>query len=315
MKVNLITKENFYSSLRKRPWIKDYLAMYSSLFDGFTTDPDLMLIPVDDHVAHRGDGVFEIMKCVNGKVYKLKEHLQRLETSAERISLELPPEYSHIEEIIDKVIELGGKKDCLIRILVSRGPGSFNVNPYDCPQSYLYVNSYVYHRPPERYYREGVSVITSGIPVKKSFFATIKSCNYLPNVLMKMEAFQDGADFSVALDEEGFIAEGATENIAVLGKDNILRFPKFKKTLSGITAQQVFRFAERLKEEGILNGVKFDDIPLSDAYSAKEVMLTGTTIDIVPVVRYDNHMIGDGKPGPVYKRLLKMLKEDMGCLA
>ncbi len=311
MQIRLITKQNIFSHLKKRPWQENYLAMYSSLFQGFTTDPELMVIPVDDHVAHRGDGVFEVMRCVNGKVYKLEEHLARLERSAMKISLSLPPEYSRIREIIDELIKLSGEKDLLIRILVSRGPGSFSVNPYDCPESYIYVNSIKYKPPPARFYEKGVSLITSCVPIKKSFFATIKSCNYLPNVLMKMEAIHAGADFSVALDEDGFLAEGATENIAVLGEDNVLRFPKFERTLAGITAQQVFRFAEELVQQGFLASVRFDDIPKEAAYKAKEILLTGTTIEVVPVVKYDNHIIGDGKPGEVFKRLLNMLREDM----
>ena len=313
MQIKLVTKENLFSNLKKRPWLKNYLAMYSTLFQGFTKDPELMLIPVDDHVAHRGDGVFEVMRCVNGRVYKLDEHLLRLERSAEKITLSLPSEYNHIREIIQELIQLGGEKDCVIRILISRGPGSFSVNPYDCPESYMYVNSIRYSRPPERYYKDGVSLITSCIPIKKTFFAQIKSCNYLPNVLMKMEAIQSGADFSVSLDEEGFIAEGATENIAILGKDNVLRFPRFKRTLAGITAQQVFRFSEELAKEGKLKGVQFDDIPKEDAYGAKEILLTGTSVEVVPVVRYDGNIIGDGRPGNLFKRLIKMLHDDMGA--
>ncbi len=311
MKIRLINKENIFSHLKERPGTKNYLAMYSSLFQGFTKDPELMLIPVDDHVAHRGDGVFEVMRCVNGRVYKLEEHLARLESSAEKISLSLPPEYNNIRDIIEELINLGGEKDCIIRVLISRGPGSFGINPYDCPENYMYVNSIRYTKPPERYYREGVTLITSCIPIKKSFFATIKSCNYLPNVLMKMEAIQSRVDFSVSLDEEGYIAEGATENIAVLGKDDVLRFPRFKRTLAGITAQQIFRSSERLVKEGILKGVRFDNIPRQDAYAAKEIILTGTSIDVVPVVKYDDNIIGDGKPGPIFKRLIKMLQDDM----
>ncbi len=311
MKNKLITKSNIFSNLKKRQGTENYLAMYSTLFHGFTKDPDLMLIPIDDHVAHRGDGVFEVMRCINNKVYKLDEHLHRLEKSAEKISLNLPPEYNNIKSIINELISITKERDCIIRILVSRGPGSFGVNPFDCPESYMYINAIKFSAPPERYHKKGVTVITSCIPIKKSFFATIKSCNYLPNVLMKMEAIQSGVDFSIAIDEEGFLAEGATENIAVLGKDNILRFPKFEKTLAGITARQVFRFSQILVNKGILADVKFDDIPKEDAYKAKEIILTGTSIDIVPVIRYDNNIIGDGKPGPIFKQLINMLWEDM----
>ncbi len=99
----------------------------------------------------------------------------------------------------------------------------------------------------------------------------------------------------------------------MFGKDNVLRFPKFERTLAGITAQQVFRFAEELVKEGFLSSVRFDDIPKEAAYNAKEILLTGTTIEIVPVVKYDNHIIGHGKAGEIFKRLLNMLRKDMGA--
>lgn len=313
MKLQKIHKGNYYHRLEKhhRPWQGNYLAMYSSLWDGVTGDPDLMVIPVDDHVVHRGDGVFDVMRCIQGSIYQLEEHLQRLERSAKAISLVMPKAYSSVREIIKSVVRVGGKKNCVIRVTVSRGPGSFSTNPYECPSSHLYVNVNRYRALPDEYYKKGIHIITSHIPIKKAFFATIKSCNYLPNVLMKMEAINAGCQYSVALDEEGFLAEGSTENIGVVTKDGVLKFPGIERTLSGITAARICQLAHDLIGRNEINDVIFDHISVEEAYQAKEVFFTGTSLDILPVVRFDRRPIGHGTPGPVYTGLSSLLREDM----
>jgi branched-subunit amino acid aminotransferase/4-amino-4-deoxychorismate lyase len=142
----------------------------------------------------------------------------------------------------------------------SRGPGSFNANPLDCPSSQVYVNVISYQPPPARYYETGVSLVTSRIPIKTSFFATVKSCNYLPNALMKREALLSGHDYAVALDENGFLAEGATENIGILSAEGYLIFPGFERTLAGITVQRIAELAHALEKEGLIKGTGFAGI-------------------------------------------------------
>jgi branched-subunit amino acid aminotransferase/4-amino-4-deoxychorismate lyase len=313
MKIPLIDKQKFFSRLegQEKPWQKDYLCMYSSQLHGVTTDPELMVIPIDDHLVHRGDGVFDVIRCVNGKIYQMDRHLQRLERSAKAISLNPPSEYDNIRELIKHLVLIGGERDCLIRIVLSRGPGSFSTNPFDCPSSQIYVNVIRYKSLPNEYYRDGVAIVTSHIPIKKSFFATIKSCNYLPNVLIKMGAIKANAQYAVALDEDGFLAEGSIENVAVLSAEGILEFPGFERTLSGITAERVFQLAENLVSQNIIGGVKFSRISLEKAYQAREIFLTGTSMNIVPVISYDGKPIGEGCPGPIYSRLSNLLWEDM----
>ena len=313
MQIRSITKENFLSTIgsQDRPWQENYLTMYSSQWHGVTTDPDLMLLPIDDHLVHRGDGVFEVIRCVRGKIYQLEEHLRRFERSAKAISLDFPPEYDGIREVIKNLVLTGGEKECLIRAIISRGPGSFSTDPNDSPSSQIYVNVIRFRGLPDKYYREGIPLITSDIPIKKSFFANIKSCNYLPNVLMKMEAVKAGCQFSVALDEHGFLAEGSTENIGVLTSDGILRFPGFERTLSGITIDRVFRLADERIKKIMVKDVMFARISPEEAYDAKEMFLTGTSLNILPVVSYDGRRIGQGSPGPVYCKLSSLLWEDM----
>lgn len=311
--LNLVTKENFLINLgtEKKPWHSEYLIMYSSWFNGYVTDPDLMLIPCDDHLVHRGDGVFDVMRCVNGKIYQMEAHLQRLERSAKAVSMDFPPGHENIREIIKSLIIKGGEKNCIIRIIISRGPGGFSTNPYECPSSQLYINIIRHHRPPETDYAEGVCAITSRVPVKHPFFAVIKSCNYLPNVLMKMEAVKAGCKYSVNLDEEGFIGEGSTENICIVSEDGYLRIPEFENTLAGTTAGRVFQLALALEHEQTIKGVQFAKISQEDVYHSSEVMMMGTSINLVPVVRFDGKVIGKGVPGPVHSRLSDLLWKDM----
>jgi branched-chain amino acid aminotransferase len=313
MELRSINKKNFFSISGKqnRPWQEDYLAMYSSQWGGITTDPGLMMIPIDDHLVHRGDGVFDVIRCVRGKIYQLDQHLQRLERSAKAISLDFPPDYGDIEDLIARVLVAGGERDSLIRVVLSRGPGSFTTNPYDCPSSQTYINVIRYRDLPQDYYQEGVALKTSHIPIKKSFFANVKSCNYLPNVLMKMEAIDADCQYSVALDEEGYLAEGSTENIGVLTADRILKFPGFERTLSGITVGTVSRLADGLVREEMIKDVRFAKISPDEAYQAEELFLTGTSLNILPVTLYDGRRIGHGIPGPVYACLSALLQKDM----
>jgi len=310
---NIITKKNFFQAFgeQSRPWQKNYLAMYSSQWQGVTSDPDLMLVPVDDHLVHRGDGVFDVMKCVRGKIYLLDEHLQRLERSAKAIYLDFPPDYDRVRELIKNLILVGGERDCMIRVVISRGPGGFTTDPNECPTSQMYINVIRSKTLSDKYGKEGIHIISSKIPIKKSFFANIKSCNYLPNVLMKIEALSAGCPYSVSIDEEGFLAEGSTENIGVLTSDGILKFPGFERTLSGTTIKRVFMLAGDLVKEKIINNVKFDRIPPQEACQAREIFLTGTSFNILPVVNYDGKTIGHGFPGPVYSKLSSLLWEDM----
>ena len=294
-----------------KPYHQNYLAMYSSVLGGVVTDPFLMTIPVDDHMVHRGDGIFEAFKCVNGNIYNLTAHLERLERSARAVYLTLPASLEHITDLVIGTIRIAGTRDCLIRLFVSRGPGGFTTNPYECPSSQIYIvacNPSVY---PEEQSTEGVFIKSSSIPVKKSYFATIKSCNYLPNVLMKKEAVDAGVQYTVSIDESGFLGEGSTENIGLVTPDRTLKFPRFARILKGTTVTRVAELAESLVANGKLEQVVFEDITLNEAYSGAEILLFGTTFDILAAVIFDGHAIGSGRPGEIYQLLLELLTRDI----
>lgn len=311
--MNEISKTNIFEILKgkKWPWQEKYLVMYSSLWGGFTRDPDLMVIPVDDHLVHRGDGVFDSMRCVKGAIYQLDRHMLRLERSAKAIGIELPIGIEELKELVIFITKKGEEEDSIIRVTISRGPGGFSANPYECFGPQIYINVIKYTPPPNYYYEKGVSLITSQYPQKDPFFAKIKSCNYLLNVLMKKEAIDKGADYAVGVDKEGCITEGSTENIAILSRDMYLLFPPFDTVLTGTTALRIKELAMELVFKGVIKGAEETKVHQSQLYEAKEVFLTGTSINIVPVTSCDNKKISDGRPGEIFQSLKKMLENDM----
>ncbi len=302
-----------YKEVFLRPYHADYLAMFSSIFGGIIKEPIFMTVPIDDHMVHRGDGVFEVIKCQSGWLYQIDAHLRRLENSAKIIGLKLPALFKDIKEIAKETVQAGGEKDCIVRIFVSRGPGGFTTNPFECSESQIYVVVTRLNKPPLEHYAKGVKVIISKIPIKPGIFSQVKSCNYLPNVLMKKEAIEAGAHYAVLLDEKGFLAEGATESIGILSKSNCLKFPKFGRVLKGITVSRLANLAKSLIKQGLLKDVIFTDISVKEVYTAKEVFLLGTTIDVLPVTSFEDKKINHGKPGPVANALKKLIEKDVFC--
>jgi branched-chain amino acid aminotransferase len=185
------------------------------------------------------------------------------------------------------------------------------VKPYACFNPEIYIVAYELPDARIDEMPDGVSVALSKVPIKPGIFATVKTCNYLPNVLMKKEAVDLGVDFTVSLDENRNIGEGATENIGIVTRGKELFMPPPERVLAGTTARRALEFAQQLKKERILTSAEFRPISLGMVRSAAEVHIYGTTPNITPVTIFDGNPVGDGKPGPVAKLLFEMLKQEM----
>lgn len=295
----------------RRPFQAQYYAMYSSVYEGIVADPLLMMVPVDDHMVHRGDAVFETLKCVGGNIYNMHAHLERLASSARGLSLNLPCSEKELAEIVVQTVFTGERPDCLVRLLLSRGPGSFGVSPYDCPVPALYVVVSEYKKPFMDLHPEGAKAKTSGLPVKAAPFANLKSVNYLTNVLMKKEAVDAGVDFSVSFDENGHLAEGPTENAGIVTRDGCLQVPKPERILAGTTMLRVMELARALPDKQQLAGVEAADITRADVAGAAEILIFGTTPDVTAVIEFDGKPVGGGKPGTIFKLLSRLLADDI----
>jgi branched-subunit amino acid aminotransferase/4-amino-4-deoxychorismate lyase len=309
LKKEIISRETWLDRLPARD--RKLYAMYSSVADGIVTDQVLMCVPVDDHMVHRGDGVFESFKCVDGNLYNLGDHLERLERSCGQLGIALPVPTGDMADIIVQTVRAGGRRDALVRLLVSRGTGTMGVNPYACLHSEFYIVVYELPQAGIGQMSAGVSVAVSKVPVKPGLFATVKTCNYLPNVLMKKEAVDLGVDFTVSLDENRNLAEGATENIGIVTRGKELFMPPPERVLAGTTAKRALHFAQQLLKERLLTSAEFRPISLGMARSAAEIHIYGTSPNVTPVVQFDGKPVGNGKPGAIAAILFEMLKEEM----
>ena len=298
------------SGLRK-PWHKTYFAMYSSVLGGVVLDPLLMQVPLDDHLVHRGDGVFDTFKCLGRGAYNLDAHLRRLMRSAASIGLAWPGGIDEIRALTVETLAAADQAACSGRVMIARGPGSFGVSPYESPVPALYIVVYAAGCPFMKKHPEGATVRLSQVPVKPARFATVKNCNYLPNVLMKRESIDWGVDFVVGFDSDGFMAEGATENFGIVTQAGELLFPRMEAVLDGTTMLRVMQLAEALVGSGGLAKIGFRDITEADVRDAAEMLIVGTTLNVVSACSFEGKPVGEGTPGPVGRALDALLERDI----
>jgi len=288
-----------------RPGMDQTLAFYDHRVGVIGKDPKLMLLPLDDHLVHRGDGVFETVKFVSRKLYQLDAHLERLVFSAQSVFLKPPCPWQDLKAMVLEVARAAGQDQGMIRVLLGRGPGGFGIDPGECPESSLYIVAYRLHPRPETMYEKGVTASRCSVPAKCGLLAKIKSVNYLPNVLMKREAVQGGWDYSLCFDDHGFVAEGAVENICMVDGQGRLVVPELNNALTGTT---LMRALDAVKGE---RSVLFRPVREDELYLAREVILLGTTIDALSVVRLNKKPVHDARPGPVSKQMRQFLRQDL----
>jgi 4-amino-4-deoxychorismate lyase len=289
----------------------NYWAFYSSQLGGIVTDPALMVIPFDDHMVHRGHGIFDTAGLVGGRIYDLEAHLDRFLGSAERSRLVLPGSRHDMREIIIRTAAVSGRRDGAIRYWLSSGPGSLELTPAAGAGPGFFVMVFGGLSYPERWYTEGLEVMTTTYPIKPALYAITKATNYLPNVLMQMEAKAAGLDNGIFVDADGHVGESSNMNVAFVTADGVLRHPRFVHVLPGCTSLRLLELARGLVGHGLLTGVEVCDIPVAQARRAREMLMLGSSIKVAPVVAWDGQPIGDGRPGPVARALYDLLDEDM----
>lgn len=225
-------------------------------------------------------------------LYELDQHLDRILRSASMAKIDLPFDRESIRRILIQTVSASKCRNGSLRYWLSAGPGDFQLSPAAFLQPALYAVVYQDQSP---FVSKGIKVVTSSIPIKHPQFATMKSVNYLPNVLSKMEAEEKGAFAAIWLDSDGFIAEGPNMNVGFVTKEKELLMPHFDKILSGCTAKRVLALAEELVKEGKLQGVRVGNVTVKEGKSASEMMLIGSGVLVRPVIYWDEQAIGDGK--------------------
>ncbi|GBE04819.1 MAG TPA: branched-chain-amino-acid transaminase [Nitrospirae bacterium] len=247
------------------------------------------MISVFDHGFLYGDGVYETLRSYNGVVFMIDEHIERLFRSAEMIGLKLPKTHENIRKAIYRTLTANRQKNAYTRISVSRGPGPIGLDPALCPKPTFVIISNPLKGYPAKYYQKGVkiAVVSTRRNFKNSLNPKIKSLNFLNNILAKIESINRGAYEAIMLNYQGYLAEGTITNIFFV-KNNILHTPSLDLgILDGITRRIILDCAKELKIKTKEGRFKREDL-----YRAREVFISNTTMEVMPVTTVDNKKTG-----------------------
>ena len=258
-------------------------------------------ISVFDHGFLYGDGIFEGIRLYQGCVFRLDEHLERLEMSAKAICLNLPWSRRQIADIVCECCRRNQLTDGYIRLVISRGFGDLGLSPKNCPTPSIICIADSIKLYPEEFYSTGMKIITA--PTRRISPAAlppmIKSLNYLNNIMAKMEAQQHGFHECLMLNEQGYVSECTGDNVFLIHKGKMYTPASHSGALVGITRQVALEIAQALKIPTVET-----NLTRYDVWNADECFLTGTAAEVIPVIEVDARTIGTGKPGPITGKIL-----------
>jgi len=264
-------------------------------------------VSVFDHGYLYGDGVFEGIRAYNGRIFRLEEHIDRLFDSARAIWLDIGKTREEMMEICAESCRVNGLRDAYIRLVVSRGVGDLGLDPRKCRGNATIVCiADAIQLYPEEFYEKGLKVITAA--TRRSYGEVlppqIKSCNYLPNIMAKIEAITAGALEAICMTREGYVAECTGDNVFVVKGGVIKTPPPYVGILVGITRNAVMELARKMGYE-----VREEVFTRYELYTADEVFLTGTAAEVIGVAEIDSRPIGEGRTGPITRRIREAFME------
>jgi len=262
-------------------------------------------ISVYDHGLLYGDGAFEGIRVYSGKVFKLREHIERLYRSAHAMMINLPITQEEMEQAILTALRMNGVMDGYVRITITRGVG-LGLDPRVCKTPTVIIMTDRLALYPEEMYSEGLQVVTvsTRVPPAQALEPRIKSLGkYVINIQAKIEANRVGAGEGLMLNTEGYVAEGTGDNIFLVRDGKLTTPPPYVGILEGITRNTVIDLAHDM-------GIPVEErlFTLFDVYVADECFLTGTAAEVIPVVKVDGRTIGTGRPGELTNRLIEAFR-------
>ncbi len=265
--------------------------------NGEFVDSEKAVISVNDLIVLRGYGIFDFMRTYNRRPFYLEEHIARLENSAKLINLEL--RWSS-REIFDAVMETVDKnphhKESNIRIVCTGGISPDGVIPQGNGKLIIMVTPK--HELPEWWYNDGASVISVNT---ERFLPGAKSTNYLGAVMAQQEAKRSNAVEAIYIDRNNNIKEGTTTNIFFFKGDRMITGKR--DILSGVTRSVVLKLTEKEFE------TELRDVPLAEIEDFDEVFISASNKEIVPIVKFNDIKIGDGKPGKNSKKIMEIFRK------
>ncbi|OGO36141.1 MAG: hypothetical protein A2147_08840 [Chloroflexi bacterium RBG_16_57_8] len=251
-----------------------------------------------------GYGLFETMRAYGGKVYRLDDHINRLTESAPKLGIEV--ERTALRKAVYDTLQANRLTDARIRLIVTIGEGSLTPDIATCTSPTVIVIAAPYHPHAPEVYNKGWRVIISAIRRNsQSPLPGLKSSNFLESMLVKQEVRNAGVDDALMLNDKGLVAEASSSNVFVVSGGGLTTPRVGGGLLPGVTRRLVLELAKHLP------GVKSAeaDIAVDGLSDADEVFLTNSMVEIMPVVEIGGRMIGDGKPGPITRRLMQAYKQ------
>lgn len=273
-------------------------------------------VSVFDHTLLYGDGVFEGIRVYRGRIFKLRQHMERLWKSAEGIRLKIPISRDEMVAIQRRCIEANEITEGYIRLLVTRGYGTLGLDPRKCPMPGIICIADEIHLFPPETYEQGMRVIVALRPKTPipCLDPRVKSLNYLNNILAKCEAIDFGCHEVIMLNLEGYVTEGSGDNIFIVKGGKLYTPPPESGMLEGITREFVIKTLAKECKLRVLE----KNMRLEDVLDADEVFLTGSAAEIIAVTQMDQHdgkgkiiretRISEGE-GPITKRLRTRFRE------
>ena len=275
--------------------------------DGELVEEKDAKVSVFDHGLLYGDGVFEGIRAYNGKIFREEQHVKRLYDSARAIMLEVPLPPDELTRAMYDTMAANGLSDAYIRVVVTRGAGDLGLDPRKCPKPCLIIIAASIVLYPDEFYQNGLEIVTA--PTRRistdALNPRIKSCNYLNNILAKIEGIRSGCIEALMLNSKGEVAECTGDNIFIVNGSLLKTPPPEAGILEGVTRGVV------INDLAAGLGLTVREVPLTrhDLFLADECFLTGTAAEIIPVVEIDGRQIGDGKPGKTTRQLLAKFRK------
>lgn len=258
-------------------------------------------ISVFDHGLLYGDGCFEGIRVYNRRIFKRRSHVERLFRSAESLRLKIPYSRDEIEDALIAGVRVNGIKGGYIRPVVTRGQGNLGLNPFQCERpNIIIITASIQLYPPELY-ETGMKIVLANRPRvdRRALDPSIKSLNYLNNIMAKVESIDAGVLEAVMLNNDGYVAECTGDNIFGIKDGRVYTPPVSAGILEGITRNFVIEICRDL-------GVPCEErlFGIDELRQADECFVTGTAAEIMSVTHIDDATIGTGAPGEVTSRLL-----------
>lgn len=274
--------------------------------NGQLVDKQQAALSVYDHGTLYGDGVFEGIRSYGGTVFQLDAHLDRLFCSAAHIRLQMPYSRQELADATYETLRTNDITDGYIRMVVTRGEGTLGLDPNKCPRASAFIITDQIVLYPEEMYENGMPVIIAKtVRISPNMISPrVKSLNYLNNILAKTECVDAGVPEALMLNAQGNIAEATGDNVFIVRDGQIITPPPEAGILLGVTRAVVLHLCGQLGIEAVER-----DITPGELYRADECFLTGTAAEVIAVTRVDGATLGEGKAGPVTRRLLTAFRE------